>query len=157
MSIFDSIRDAIFRRGHGAPAPQAGGQAAPSGNRAPPSSSGTGAAAGVPAANRPSPPSAPSPAAAAAPSPPSAPVDVEAVLDGLARDKGQKLNWRSSIVDLLKLLDLDSGLEHRRALAHELGYEGDTNDSTTMNVWLHRQVMNKLAANGGRVPADLRD
>jgi hypothetical protein len=153
MSIFDSIRDAIFKRGHGAPAPQAGGQAPPSGNRAPPSSSGTGTAAGVPAANRPAPAAAPAPA----PSAPSAPVDVEAVLDGLARDKGQKLNWRSSIVDLLKLLDLDPGLEHRRALAHELGFEGDTNDSTTMNVWLHRQVMNKLAANGGRVPADLRD
>ncbi|RKH10304.1 DUF3597 family protein, partial [Corallococcus sp. CA041A] len=62
-----------------------------------------------------------------------------------------------SIVDLLKLLSLDSSLQSRKELAGELGYSGDTNDSATMNIWLHRQVMNKLAANGGKVPADLKD
>ncbi len=84
-------------------------------------------------------------------------VDVEQVLNNKAQTAGQTLNWRSSIVDLLKLLDLDSSLQSRKDLASELGYKGDTNDSASMNIWLHRQVMNKLAANGGKVPADLKD
>lgn len=84
-------------------------------------------------------------------------VDVEKILNDKAKNAGQPLNWRTSIVDLLKLLDLDSSLQSRKDLAAELGYIGDTNDSATMNVWLHRQVMNKLAANGGIVPADLKD
>jgi len=83
-------------------------------------------------------------------------VDVEAVLTGLAAKKGQKLDWRKSIVDLMKLLDLDSSLEARKELAKELNYTGDTNDSASMNVWLHKQVMTKLAASGGKVPDDLR-
>lgn len=85
------------------------------------------------------------------------PVDVEAVLTRLEQQKGQDLNWRTSIVDLMKLLDLDSSLQNRKELADELGYTGDKNDSATMNVWLHRQVMNQLARNGGNVPAALRD
>jgi len=84
-------------------------------------------------------------------------VDVEAILDRKAKAFGQPLNWRTSIVDLLKLLELDSSMQARVGLAHELDYKGDTNDSAAMNVWLHRQVMNRLAANGGKVPADLRD
>lgn len=84
-------------------------------------------------------------------------VDVEQMLNSKAQSAGQTLNWRSSIVDLLKLLDLDSSLQSRKELADELGYQGDKNDSATMNIWLHRQVMNKLAANGGKVPADLKD
>lgn len=84
-------------------------------------------------------------------------VDVEAVLDDLASKNPQKLNWKTSIVDLMKLLDLDSSLGERKALAKELGYTGDTDDSAAMNIWLHKQVMNKLAANGGKVPADLKD
>lgn len=90
--------------------------------------------------------------------PPAAPmdlVDVEAVLSGMPQS--QSLNWRSSIVDLLKLLNLDSSLQARKELAQELDYKGDTGDSASMNIWLHRQVMNKLAANGGKVPADLKD
>jgi hypothetical protein len=83
-------------------------------------------------------------------------VDVEAVLNGLATQAGQKLDWRHSIVDLMKLLDLDSSLTARKELATELHYTGDTNDSATMNVWLHKQVMKKLAENGGKVPDDLR-
>ena len=84
-------------------------------------------------------------------------VDVEALLDGLAQKNTQKLNWKTSIVDLMKLLDLDSSLSERKELAKELGYTGDASDSAAMNIWLHRQVMNKLAANGGKVPADLKD
>ncbi len=82
-------------------------------------------------------------------------VDVEAILTGMPNS--QSLNWRSSIVDLLKLLSLDSDLASRKELAAELHYTGDTSDSASMNIWLHRQVMNKLAANGGKVPADLKD
>lgn len=84
-------------------------------------------------------------------------VDVERILNEKAQSLGQTLNWRTSIVDLLKLLDLDSSLQSRKQLAGELSYNGDMNDSATMNIWLHRQVMNKLAANGGKVPADLKD
>ena len=82
-------------------------------------------------------------------------VDVEAVLSGLAAKNKEKLDWKKSIVDLMKLLSLDSSLASRKELAKELGYTGDTNDSAKMNVWLHKQVMDKLAANGGKVPADL--
>jgi hypothetical protein len=92
--------------------------------------------------------------------PPAAPievVDVEVILNNMAASAGQPLNWRTSIVDLLKLLNLDSSLQSRKELAAELHYTGDTNDSASMNTWLHRQVMNKLAANGGKVPADLKD
>jgi hypothetical protein len=85
------------------------------------------------------------------------PVDVEAVLNGMAANNRQKLNWRTSIVDLMKLLDLDSSLQARKALADELHYTGDKSDSATMNIWLHKQVMKKLAENGGKVPADLKD
>lgn len=103
-----------------------------------------------------------SPASSQAPAPapstvPAAldPVDVEAILD--AKPNAGSLNWKTSIVDLLKLLDLDSSLQSRKELAAELDYAGDAGDSAAMNIWLHRQVMNKLAANGGRVPADLKD
>ncbi len=84
-------------------------------------------------------------------------VDVEEILSTMQKSSGQQLNWRTSIVDLMKLLGLDSSLQARKELAAELHYTGDTSDSASMNIWLHRQVMNKLAANGGKVPADLRD
>ena len=83
-------------------------------------------------------------------------VDVEAVLGKLASESKEKLDWRKSIVDLMKLLKLDSSLTARKELAKELGYSGDMNDSASMNIWLHKQVMQKLAANGGKVPADLQ-
>lgn len=83
-------------------------------------------------------------------------VDVEAVLKQMAANKHEPLNWQSSIVDLMKVVDLDPSLENRKTLASELGYTGDTHDSAGMNVWLHRQVMQKLAASGGRVPDNLR-
>ena len=84
-------------------------------------------------------------------------VDVEAILDREAADSGQKLNWRQSIVDLMKLCGIDSSLQNRKELAQELGYTGDTNDSATMNIWLHKQVMRKLEESGGKVPAELKD
>ena len=84
-------------------------------------------------------------------------VDVEAVLKDMASKSGQKLDYRRSIVDLMKLLDLDSSLTARKELAKELNYTGDTNDSATMNVWLHKQVMRKLAENGGKVPDELKN
>ena len=83
-------------------------------------------------------------------------VDVEAILNSMAQKNSQKLNWSTSIVDLMKLLDLDSSLTARKTLAQELKYSGDMNDSATMNIWLHKQVMIKLAENGGKVPDALK-
>ncbi|MFT4122093.1 DUF3597 domain-containing protein, partial [Bradyrhizobium sp.] len=97
---------------------------------------------------------APSSAPAAAPM---ASVDVAAIVDkAAAAHKGEKLEWRTSIVDLMKALDVDSSLAARKDLAKELGYTGDTNDSASMNVWLHKQVMSKLAANGGKLPPEIK-
>ena len=128
MSIFGSIMSKIF--GHGsAQAANASPSLAPSG----------------------SPTSTATPASA-----PAQTVDVAAIVDKAAAAKGEKLAWRTSIVDLMKALDLDSSLAARKQLAKELHYTGDTNDSATMNVWLHKQVMAKLAANGGKLPADIK-
>jgi Domain of unknown function (DUF3597) len=93
----------------------------------------------------------------AAPSaPPAQTVDVAAIVDKAAAAKGEKLACRTSIVDLMKALDLDSSLTARKQLAKELNYTGDTNDSATMNVWLHKQIMAKLAANGGKLPTNIK-
>ena len=89
-------------------------------------------------------------------SPPGKTVDVAAIVDKAAAAKGEKLEWRTSIVDLMKALDLDSSLSARKQLAKELNYSGDTNDSASMNVWLHKQIMQKLAANGGKLPSDIK-
>lgn len=134
MSIFGSIMDRIFHRKPKAAAPAPSGASTPK-----------------------PPPLAPSTAAPVAAAAPPEPVDVEAVLTELAADNPQKLNWRTSIVDLMKLLDLDSSLTARKELAQELGYTGALDGSAEMNLWLHRHVMNKLAANGGKVPADMKD
>jgi hypothetical protein len=83
-------------------------------------------------------------------------VDVAPILDKAVAAKKEKLQWRTSIVDLMKALDIDSSLAARKELAKELGYTGDSNDSATMNIWLHKQVMAKLAANGGKLPADVK-
>jgi hypothetical protein len=97
------------------------------------------------------------PASSAAPSlAPKGTVDVAAIMDKIAGQSKDKLDWRHSIVDLMKLLDLDSSLAARKTLAQELHYTGNTNDSATMNVWLHKQVMAKLAENGGKVPDELK-
>ena len=102
----------------------------------------------------PPPVSTPQPQAA---TPAAQPVDIEAVLDGLNAERAQKLNWRTSIVDLMKLVGLESSLSERKELADELGYTGDKSDSAAMNIWLHKQVLKKLQDNGGKVPADLAD
>ena len=81
--------------------------------------------------------------------------DVAVNLDKMAAENPEKLNWKTSIVDLMKLLKLDSSIANRKQLAKELNYTGNTEDSASMNIWLHQQVMQKLAANGGKVPADL--
>jgi hypothetical protein len=88
--------------------------------------------------------------------PAAATVDVAPILDQAVKAKGEKLEWRTSIVDLMKALDIDSSFAARKELAKELGYTGDSNDSASMNIWLHKQVMAKLAANGGKVPDDLK-
>jgi hypothetical protein len=132
MSIFGKIMGAIF--GSHASATPAGSGAVPAGSGAAPSSTGS----------------------AAAPAAPMGSVDVAAIVDKAAASKGEKLAWRTSIVDLMKALDIDSSLTARKELAHELGYTGDTNDSATMNIWLHKQVMAKLAANGGKLPPDIK-
>ena len=93
--------------------------------------------------------------AAAAPAP-AVTVDVAPILDKAVAAKGEKLAWRTSIVDLMKALDIDSSFSARKELAKELGYTGDSNDSASMNIWLHKQVMTKLAANGGKLPDDLK-
>jgi hypothetical protein len=140
MSIFGKIVSAIFGRAK-ADTPAAA------------EATGAGGAGGAPA----------TPASAGvAPQPPAGPtplsqVDVEEVLTKAAGEKKEKLNWKTSIVDLMKVLDLDSSLQARKDLAKELGYSGDTGDSAKMNIWLHKQVMTKLAQNGGKVPADLKD
>lgn len=136
MSIFGKIMGAIFGS-HPASAAPAGG--APSGSA--PSGSAPGGAA----------PAGSAPAAA-----PMATVDVAAVVDKLVAAQKEKLEWRTSIVDLMKALDIDSSLAARKDLAKELGYTGDTNDSASMNVWLHKQVMSKLAANGGKLPPEIK-
>jgi hypothetical protein len=133
MSVFSKIFDKIFRRAVAAPVP------------------GT-----TTAGTAPSYPGA-ADAAAAGAAAQAQQVDVEAVLNGMAANNSQKLNWRTSIVDLMKLLDIDSSLQARKELATELGYTGAKDGSAEMNLWLHKQVMNKLAANGGKVPADLKD
>ncbi len=151
MSIFGKIIGAIFGS-HASAAPASGG-AAPTGS----------APAGGGASTGGSSPTSMSPAAgsssagsSSAPAAPAQSVDVAAIVDKAAKAKGEKLEWRTSIVDLMKALDIDSSLSARKELAHELGYTGDTNDSATMNIWLHKQVMAKLAANGGKLPPDIK-
>jgi len=116
-------------------------------------------AAAASAASAPAPRAAPAPAQPTAATPgaaPAAPVDVTAIMDNLAGQSSERLDWRRSIVDLMKLLNLDSSLTARKELAQELSYTGDMNDSASMNIWLHKQVMTKLAENGGKVPDELR-
>jgi hypothetical protein len=142
MGILGDIFHKIFP-GHQPAATQASNQA-PTGQQAPQQQA-------------PQQQTAPAQSTSAAPAAPTQQVDVEQVLTNMQSQSGQQLNWRSSIVDLLKLLNLDSSLQARKQLAGELNYTGDTNDSATMNIWLHKQVMTKLAQNGGKVPADLQN
>jgi hypothetical protein len=138
MSIFSKIKDAIF--GNKAEARPSAPPAQSTTPRTPSASSGPAAASPKPA------PAATQPV-----------VDVEASLEKMAASSGQKLNWRTSIVDLMKLVGMDPSLENRKELARELGYTGDPGDSAAMNIWLHKRVMKELAAHGGKVPANMLD
>jgi hypothetical protein len=142
MSIFGKIMSGIFGSKADA-APASGGSAAGS-------SGSTGAGWAQPSGS-----AAPA-ASSATPAAPPQSVDVAAILDKAVAAQKEKLEWRTSIVDLMKALDIDSSLAARKELAKELGYAGDTNDSATMNVWLHKQVMAKLAANGGKLPPEIK-
>lgn len=93
--------------------------------------------------------------ASSAPAQPASQVDVAAILDGLAAKNSEKLDWKHSIVDLMKLVGMDSSLSARKELAADLHYTGDTNDSASMNIWLHKEVLKKIAENGGKVPQSL--
>jgi hypothetical protein len=126
MSIFGKIMGAIFGTKADAATPAAGGSA--------PSVNSTAGSSSAPAAS----------------------VDVAPILDKAVAAKKEKLEWRTSIVDLMKALDIDSSPTARKELAKELNDTGDTNDSANMNIWLHQQIMAKIAANGGKVPADLK-
>ena len=130
MSIFGKIMGAIFGTSASA-TPASGGAAAPA--------SGGAASSG-----------------SASPAAPAQSGDVAPILDQAVAAKGEKLEWRTSIVDLMKALKIDSSLAARKELAKELGYTGDSNDSATMNIWLHKQVMAKLAANGGKLPPEIK-
>ena len=138
MGIFDKIKDKIFGQNNKT---AAASTRAPSGPPMPGTVTGGSTA-----------PSAATPPAATMNT-----VDVEAMLEGLAAKQGGKSNWRYSIVDLMKLVGMESSLAERRELATELGYTGDMNDTAPMNIWLHKQVMRKLAENGGKVPKELMD
>ena len=140
MGLFNSLMSKIF--GHAAPATTASASQAAAAAPAPGGTPQTPAAAGS---------SAPAPAVA-----PAAPVvDVAAVLNDLAKKNPEKLDWRRSIVDLMKLVGMDSSLAARKQLATELRYTGDQNDSASMNIWLHKEVLKKLSENGGKVPPEL--
>jgi 3-oxoacyl-ACP reductase-like protein len=143
MGLFSNLMSKIFSH---APAPTL---AAASTSAAQP-------IAGTPAAAPPA-----SAAVAPAATAPSAPrtavqvVDVAVILDGLAAKNPEKLDWKKSIVDLMKLVGMDSSFGARKQLAKELKYTGDPNDSASMNIWLHKEVLRKLSENGGKVPPEL--
>ena len=154
MGLFNTLMTKIFSHSTTASAP---------------ATSGVGSAPSPPPASVPATPASPAtspsasgqPSASAAPAMPAAAaasassVDVAAVLDKLAAKNSEKLDWKHSIVDLMKLVGMESSLSARKELAHDLHYNGDMNDSATMNIWLHKEVMQKLAANGAKVPQDL--
>ncbi|MFC5757448.1 DUF3597 domain-containing protein [Rhizobium sp. GCM10022189] len=152
MGVFDRIKNAIFGKAQAAPVPQPAAAAPQAG--APASSPAQPTAAAKPAAA----PASASPAGASpASANPASKADIEQILNAAVKKSGQKLDWRHSIVDLMKALGMDASLAERKELAAELGYTGDTGDSAKMNMFLHKALMKKLSENGGKVPADLLD
>ncbi|MFT4003926.1 MAG: DUF3597 domain-containing protein [Rhizobium sp.] len=143
MGIFDKIKGAIWGEAKAAEA-------------APAPTQSTTATANPESAATPA-PSATTAATSPATSAPSAPVDIASILDAAVKKSGQKLDWKHSIVDLMKALGMDASLSERKELAQELGYTGDAGDSAKMNMFLHKALLQKLADNGGKVPADLLD
>ena len=146
MGLFDTLMKTIF--GHAPASTQPTSGASQTG------ASGAGQSGAV-AASGAQPASATAGAATQAAPAPAQQVDVAAILNGLAAKNPEKLDWKRSIVDLMKLVGMESSLSSRKELATDLGYTGDQNDSASMNMWLHKEVMKKLAENGGKVPADL--
>ena len=147
MGIFNNLMSKIF------------GHASAASSATPAPSSTTIESATAPSGTTPE-ASAVSPATAAPATPdtvaaPVQTVDVTAILDGLAAKNSEKLDWKKSIVDLLKLVNMDSSLSARKQLAKELHYPGDENDTATMNVWLHKQVLRELSEHGGKIPREL--
>ena len=138
MGLFNTLMSKIFSHGSAttASASTAGSGASSQPSSAPPSA-GPGQPAAFPASS------------------PAQQVDVAAVLNQLAAKNSEKLDWKHSIVDLMKLVGMDSSLAARKELADDLHYTGDKSDSATMNMWLHKEVLKKLAENGGKVPAEL--
>jgi 3-oxoacyl-ACP reductase-like protein len=137
MGLLSNLMSKIFSHSTVATVPTGGASAAPSPASAQPAAA----------------PAAPSPTAA--PAGPAKVVDVAVILDGLAAKNPEKLDWKKSIVDLMKLVGMDSSFKARKQLAQELNYTGDPNDSASMNVWLHKQVLIKISENGGKVPQEL--
>ena len=152
MGMFGELMQKIFHAGAKAEAPKdaAKGGAMHESRVAAAARQGVPVAIAVPGA-----PNAPGQPQAVPAGLPMGPVDVEAVLNGLAASHKEKLDWKHSIVDLMKLVGMDSSLSARKELAADLKYSGDTNDSASMNMWLHKEVMKKLAQNGGKVPQEL--
>jgi len=148
MSVFGNIMSKIF--GH------AKAQAAPGAPQQPSTTTSSSGKTSGPAPASAAPTGTSTAKPAAAPATAHVQVDVEAVLKDLAGKNKEKLDWRHSIVDLMKLLKLDSSLTARKELAKELHYTGNTKDTAAMNIWLHKQVMIKLAENGGKVPESLK-
>jgi|SRR5262249_41471147 len=151
MSVFGSIVSAIFGSKHAASVTAVAGSSAPSPSAgsatAPSPSAATAAAASALSAGT---------STVSAAAKPISKSDVEAILAKLADEQDEDYDWKRSIVDLMKLLKLDSGLGARKQLAQELGYTGALDGSAEMNVWLHKQVMTKLAESGGKVPDSLK-
>lgn len=135
MGLFNNLMSKIF--GHATPAASGGSATQPA--AAPASAAPTGTATATQTVTAPAPPV----------------VDVAAILNGLAAKNPEKLDWKHSIVDLMKLVGMDSSLGARKELAKDLHYSGDMNDSASMNIWLHKEVLRKLAENGGKVPQEL--
>lgn len=139
MGMFNNLMSKIF--GHAAPTTGASTASQPTaGTTASATTAGAGASTG---------------AVTAAPAAPPPAVDVSAVLNDLAAKNPEKLDWKHSIVDLMKLVGMDSSFGARKELARDLHYSGDMNDSAAMNIWLHKEVLRKLSENGGKVPAEL--
>lgn len=153
MGIFSSIKEKLFGKAHAAETVETAAAPAPAAPEAAKPVTAGAAEAPAPGAQ----PAATSTSVAPSAPASTAPVDVAAIMDEAVKKNGQKLDWRHSIVDMMKALDLDSSLAARKELAQELQYTGDTNDSATMNVWLHKALMKALADNGGKVPAELLD
>ena len=154
MGLFNTLMSKIFSH----PAASSTQPAATAPAQAAPTQPAPAAAAGAPAAPAPTPSAlgaAATQTAAVAPAAPPKQVDVAAVLNDMAAKNSEKLDWKHSIVDLMKLVGMDSSLAARKELATDLHYTGDKNDSASMNMWLHKEVLKKLAENGGKVPADL--